>query len=89
MVEILFKEQERKINTLKHFLFLDVLNGVNRRSVDNKNNRKKRIICQHCVVIIIVENKTMVHTTATTLHLHYDLEKPGYRGILSTLKYFK
>ncbi|CAF0729640.1 unnamed protein product [Rotaria sordida] len=22
----------------------------------------------------------MVHTTATTLHLHYDLEKPGYQG---------
>lgn len=22
----------------------------------------------------------MVHTTTTTLHLHYDLEKPGYQG---------
>jgi hypothetical protein len=29
----------------------------------------------------------MVHTTATTLHLYYDLEKPGYRGILLTSKF--
>jgi hypothetical protein len=70
---------------MKHFLFLIVLNGVNRRSVDNKNNRKKRIICQHC--LIIVENKTMVHTTATTAHIHYDLEKPGYRGTLLASKF--
>jgi len=60
-----------------------VLNGVNRRSVDNKKKQeKKRIICQHYFIsITIIENKIMVHTTATTLHLHYDLEKPGYQGI--------
>ena len=31
--------------------------------------------------ITIIENHIMVHTTATTLHYHYDLEKAGYRGI--------
>lgn len=31
--------------------------------------------------ITIIENIIMVHTTATTLHLHYDIEKPGYQGI--------
>ncbi len=59
-----------------------MLNGVNRRSVNNKKNKKKRFICQHHFInITIIENNIMVHTTSTTLHLHYDLEKPGYRGI--------
>lgn len=27
-----------------------------------------------------VENSIMVYTTPATLHLHYDVEKPGYQG---------
>jgi len=70
-----------RIKKMKHF-FSSCKCNVNRRLVDDKKNKRKRIICQHhFICITIIENNIMVHTTATTLHLHYDLEKAGYRGI--------
>ena len=63
-------------NKTFRFFSLRVKNDVNRRSVDN---RKKQIICKHYFTI---KTNIMVHTTATTLHFHYDVEKPGYKGIL-------
>lgn len=61
-----------------------VLNGVNRRSVDKEKNRSKTIDFLHIsqTEFLTIEILMTVYTTAETVHYHYDLQKPGYRGIV-------
>ena len=51
------------------------------RSVDDTHdNKTSGLLYTYAYVFFLRENSTMVHTTASTRHLHYDVEKPGYRG---------
>jgi len=55
------------------FIFFFVFKEVNGYFIDN-NRRKKNESFDYS------ENKIMVYSNPITLHLHYDLEKPGYQG---------
>jgi hypothetical protein len=57
------------------FLFFFVFKAVNGYLIDNNNNQRKKNESFDCI-----KNQIMVYKNLATLHLHYDLEKPGYQG---------
>ena len=92
---IMFIEKKKKINhnstfcmhclrsqkITKKCLFFSLLifpssfKAVNGYLIDNNNNQKEKNES-----FDDIENQIMVYNDLNTLHLHYELEKPGYQG---------